>query len=123
MKYVRASLPACLLAFSFTFLLTFLAVAPRAGHAGEMLIDPDWRRSVAERQVRIARGEKVPGPVYAPGDITRVGQVLVMEGDDRTVARDMAGNLGIDVAQLQQISRNVIAYAGDVFDGITVWIT
>ena len=86
------------------------------GFGGEVRVDATFRAAWLRDQSR---------PHKAEGDISgivRVGEVLVIPGDETTVT--MVGTkFGIEPSALKNITRQAIAFAGDNFDIITLWVT
>jgi hypothetical protein len=85
------------------------------GFGGELRVDADFfARAAALRSSQ---------PIHrATEDIVRVGEVLVVPGDPDTVTA-MGNRFGIEPTALKNITRKAIAFAGDNFEIITLWVT
>ncbi len=84
------------------------------GFGAQVRVDPAFK---------IAEAAAV-GPVLEAetAGIVRVGEVLVVPGDAESVG--MVGTrFGIDPTALRNITRKAIAFAGDHFEIITLWVT
>src|SRR4029453_12352013 len=58
-------------------------------------------------------------PARAPGDVTQIGEVVVVEGGDDVIESD--GNLvGV---RMPAVARKVIERFGDNFSAMTMWLT
>lgn len=84
------------------------------GTHGPLLIDQDYMDA--------ARKFRAANPRFMPprGELLQVGEVIVLQGDDQTVA---TSGTGWAVRSLGGVARRVIEHAGDNFDFITVWLT
>ena len=87
----------------------------RDGSTGELLVDADWFAR-AERYRR-----EHPTPVAAEGDVTRVGEVIVLQPTSEMVMS--TGGQSFGIGSLQAITSRVIEFAGDDFHTITLWTT
>jgi hypothetical protein len=84
------------------------------GSDGELQIDSDFiERADHWRQTQ-------PHLAPAVGEARRVGEILVLQGDDATTNTDGMGNYGIS---LPNVARRAIKELGDTFHFITVWMT
>lgn len=87
------------------------------GFGGQVRVDADFRAAWL-------RGQTHP-PRKAEGDATgivRVGEVLVLPGNETTVT--MVGTkFGIAPTALKDITKQIIEFAGDHFEIITLWVT
>jgi MYXO-CTERM domain-containing protein len=57
----------------------------------------------------------------ARADVTRVGEVIVVEGDAETVTSLDGGGRGLGLDNVRAIARKAIGFAGDRFDALTIW--
>jgi hypothetical protein len=83
------------------------------GTSGELMIPEGF----AERAAAFRRAH--PGYFPAQGDVTQVGEVVVVEGSEETVATD--GNQ-VSV-QMEAVARKVLEKFGDHFQAMTLWLT
>jgi hypothetical protein len=85
----------------------------RDGTTGELVVDADW----------LARAERYrrehPAPLAAAGDVTRVGEVLVLQPTPEMVMT--TGGQSFAIGSLQAITSRVIEFAGDDYHTITLW--
>jgi len=77
------------------------------------MVDADW----FARAERYRRAH--PSLLAAAGDVTRVGEVLVLQPTDEMVMS--TGGQSFALGSLQAITARVIAFAGDNFHTITLW--
>jgi hypothetical protein len=64
-----------------------------------------------------------PAVIAAPGQITQVGEIVVLEGDDSVVTTVGAGTYGISSDQMQAIANKFYMMYPDEFDGLAVFTT
>ncbi len=85
----------------------------RDGTTGELVVDAGW----------LARAERYrrehPTSVAAAGDVTRVGEVLVLQPTPEMVVT--TGGQSFAIGSLQAITSRAIEFAGDDFHTITLW--
>jgi hypothetical protein len=86
------------------------------GSSGRLRWNRAWYEAADRQPVRAA-----PVPLEAAGDVTRVGEVLVVEDDGTILTTTDNRTFALARDGTAALTRKVIAAAGDMFPVITIW--